>query len=99
MRARTRAVERICFPDRRKANPWRLRTKLPVLYAPENKHRSTFGARDDAGYSSLRHRLPRRKARCPPVEQAESRKASRSHAFDWPASDRLRDARSGAEAL
>jgi hypothetical protein len=36
-----KCVERICFPDRREANPWRLRTKLPVLYAPENKHRST----------------------------------------------------------
>jgi hypothetical protein len=50
-------VERICFSDRREANPWRLRTKLPVLYAPENKHRSTCGALDSASAAGFERNL------------------------------------------
>jgi hypothetical protein len=47
-RAAIKGADCICFPGRREADPWRLRTKLPVLYAPENKHQSAYGAHVDA---------------------------------------------------
>src|SRR5258708_23473026 len=53
--SRARYVARIFFPDRRESSTWRQRTKLPVLYAPENKHRSTSRVHDRTRCLSLLH--------------------------------------------